>query len=302
MMRKTTKVWLLIAAVLVLAGGMLFACVMSELNWDFTRLSTVKYETKTYEISEVFDSITMDTSTADVVFALSDDGKCKIVCHEEEKAKHSVTVEDGVLTVEVVDHRTFLDHIGINFGSPRITVYLPKTEYETLLIHGATGDVKLSEGFTFRDISVSLSTGDICVEGVSAGELVLSVTTGQVDVSGVSCQGDICVEVSTGKVHLADILCKNVITGTDTGDISLVDVIAAEKLSISTATGDVRFDSSDAAEVFVRTDTGDVTGTLLTDKVFLAETDTGSVDVPKTATGGRCQIVTDTGDIKITVE
>ena len=50
------------------------------------------------------------------------------------------------------------------------------------------------------------------------------------------------------------------------------------------------------------TDTGDVKGSLLSEKIFIPTTDTGDVDVPKTVTGGRCEITTDTGDIKITVK
>lgn len=61
------KVWLIIAASLVLIGGILFAGVMSTLRWDFMKLSTVKYETNTYEISEAFDGISMNTETADIV-------------------------------------------------------------------------------------------------------------------------------------------------------------------------------------------------------------------------------------------
>lgn len=75
-------------------------------------------------------------------------------------------------------------------------------------------------------------------------------------------------------------------------------VIATEKLSIERTTGDVEFDDSDAADIFVKTGTGDVTGSLLTDKVFITQTDTGDVDVPQAITGGRCEINTNTGDIK----
>ena len=39
----------------------------------------------------------------------------------------------------------------------------------------------------------------------------------------------------------------------------------------------------------------------LSDKVFLTETDTGKVDVPKSITGGRCEITTDSGDITVEV-
>ena len=72
-MRKTTKVWLIIAAFLVLIGCILFAGVMTTLKWDFMELATVHYETNTYEISEAFDSISMNTDTADIAFAFSDE-------------------------------------------------------------------------------------------------------------------------------------------------------------------------------------------------------------------------------------
>ena len=64
----------------------------------------------------------------------------------------------------------------------------------------------------------------------------------------------------------------------------------------------MEFNHCDAETICVNTDTGSVTGTLLTDKVFIIETDTGSVNVPKSITGGRCEITTDTGNIRITIE
>lgn len=320
-MRTRTKVWLIIAASLVLIGCILFAGVMTTLKWDFMELATVKYETNTYEISETFDGISMNTDTADVAFMLSNDGNCRVECHEEANAKHSVTVEDGTLTVELIDERSvydFIGYIGLNFGAPKITVYLPKTEYTNLRINGDTSDIEIPNDFMFKDVDISLSTGDvdfcasasekikiktstgdICAENICVGSLDLTVSTGKVAASGVTCKGDIAVRVSTGKSYLTNITCKNLISNGNTGDISLENVIAAEKFSIERSTGDIEFACSDAAEIFVKTDTGDVRGRLLTDKVFITQTDTGSIDVPKTATGGKCEISTDTGDIKI---
>ena len=87
-MRTRTKVWLIIAATLLLIGCILFVGVMTKLKWDFKELTTVKYETNTHEISETFDKLSINTDTADIVIGLSDDGKCRVECHEEEKAKH----------------------------------------------------------------------------------------------------------------------------------------------------------------------------------------------------------------------
>ncbi|MBR2023360.1 MAG: hypothetical protein IJ996_02435, partial [Clostridia bacterium] len=67
-------------------------------------------------------------------------------------------------------------------------------------------------------------------------------------------------------------------------------------------TGGVQFTFCDAEEITVETDTGSVKGSLLSDKVFIAHSDTGRVIVPTTQTGGRCEINTDTGSIIIEIK
>ena len=55
-MSRKTKIWLITAAALVLAGCLLFAGTMAAQNWDFSKLSTVTFKTNTYEIDESFSS------------------------------------------------------------------------------------------------------------------------------------------------------------------------------------------------------------------------------------------------------
>ena len=320
-MKKATKVWLFIAVSLVLIGCIIFVGVMSMFKWDFSKLSTVKYETNNYEISKEFDGISMKTDTADIIFAVSKDGKCRVDCYEEKKAKHSVSIQDGMLAIEVTNNKRWYDYIGLNFDSPKITVYLPKTEYTSLFASGKTGDIKLPDEFAFKNVDVSLSTGavdvfadvserikiltttgNIRVENISAGTLDLSVSTGKATVSGVTCKGDITVAVTTGNAYLTDIACKSVISSGSTGGISLNNVIAAEKFSINRSTGNIKFGRCDAAEIFAETSTGDVKGNLLTDKMFITKTSVGKIDVPNTTTGGKCEIKTGTGDIEIKID
>lgn len=320
-MRTRTKVWLIIAASFVLAGGIIFGSVMTMLKWDFTKLSTVKYKTNNYEITENFNNISIITDTADVVFVSSENQKASVVCYEQKNINHSVTVQNGKLVIEVVDTRKWYEYIGINLGTPKITVYIPQDEYGALFVKSSTGNVEIPKEFKFENIDISestgnvtnyasaseniiikTSTGNIRVENVSAGTLDLSVSTGRITAFNVTCEGDVKINVSTGKANLTNIGCKNVVSNGNTGEISLKNVIATEKFSIERSTGDVKFDGCDAAEIFVKTDTGDVTGSLLSNKVFVVEADTGSVDVPKTATGGKCEITTATGDINISIK
>lgn len=316
-MKTATKVWLIIAAALVLTGTATFSGVMTMLNWDFSKLSTSKFQTNAYAVTEAFQNIAIQTDTADITFILSE--KSEVVCKEPENAAHTVAVDDGTLTIRLANKKKWYEHIGINFETPKITVYLPRGEYDDLSVSASTGDITIPADYNFANIflsestghvtcfasaketiTVKATTGDIRMENITTGQLDLSVTTGRISLSGVKCQNDASVSVTTGDTKIADLTCKNLITNGNTGDVDLASVIAFEKFSISRSTGDVRFNGCDAAEISVVTDTGDVKGSLLSDKVFIATTDTGSVHVPKTVTGGRCEITTDTGNIKIT--
>lgn len=320
-MSNTTKIWLVAAALLILLGAIIFSLVANSVGWDFTKLSTKAYETTTHNITEEFDKISIKTSTADIELSPSPDGECRVVCYEEEKIEYSVRVENSTLTVNVQDTRKWYEFIGIGFNSSKITVYLPDAEYSALTIKESTGSVKIPSDFAFESIDVSLTTGDVqcyangaravdikattgnvCVENIRGGYLNISVTTGNVTVSNASLDGDVSVEVSTGKAGLTNIVCRNLKSEGDTGDITLKNVIANEKLLIERDTGDVYLDSSDAAEIFIETDTGDVRGSLLSEKVFNVSTDTGEREYPNTTSGGRCEITTDTGDVKITIK
>ncbi len=297
-MSKKTRVWLIIATVLVLLGLILFAAVMTINRWDFTKLSTVEYQTNSHQITESFNNISIETLTADIEFLPSQEGECKAVCYEEENAKHTVIVQDGTLTVKVVEERKWYEYIGIAIGSPKITVYLPNIEYDKLFIRGSTCDIKLPKAFRFKSMDISISTGDIENSADALEDMKIKTSTGDIEIENVSADM-IDLSVSTGKVKLDNIRCRHIETKGSTGNVILDNVIATEKLSVERSTGDVKFDGCDAAEIFVKTSTGDVTGSLLSDKVFIAESDTGSVSVPENASGGKCEITTDTGDIKI---
>lgn len=298
-MRTGTKVWLITAASLVLLGCILFVGVMTTLGWDFSKLSTHKYETSEHEISEEFSSISIYTETAHVTFVPSEDQKCRVVCYEDEKARHSVFVEDGSLVIRRSDDREWYDYIGIGFELPKITVCVPRGEYGELSVRTTTGDVMISDDFSFSSIDISGNTCDVTSYASALGDMKIKLTTGDIKLKNISA-GDIELSVSTGDVYLSYVACESLTSSGSTGDIELENVIAENKLSVERSTGDVELEKCDAAEIYIKTDTGDVEGSLLTEKVFVTETDTGSVRVPKSTTGGRCKIITDTGDIEIT--
>ncbi len=320
-MSKSAKIWLITAASLVLIGCIIFGAVMTVLKWDFSKLSTNKYETNTYEINEAFEGISVDTDTADIVFVPTENATATVVCYEQKKAKHSVTVNEGTLVIKTVDTRKWYEYIGINFGTPKITVYLPGAEYGSLSVKESTGNIEIPKDFSFKSIDITLSTGDIkssasvlehikvkgstgrvVLESIKAKSLDISVSTGNVSVKDSEFSEDVKIRVSTGKTELVGVSCKDLISNGDTGDITLNSVVASDKIFIERSTGDVKLNRCDASALDIGTDTGDISGHLLSGKIFMAESDTGDVKVPMPSGENICKITSDTGDIIFTVE
>ena len=282
-------------------------------------MTTHKLETNEYEIKYNFKDIKITTDTANIEFVTSEESNSLVICDEQKNANHLVKVKDNTLLIEINDNRKWYEHIGINFSTPKITIYLPKNEYGKLSTKSSTGDINIPENFKFssidilvdtgnitnyasvyKNIKIKTSTGNIKTENIIANMIDFSTSTGKVDIIDVICSDDIKINVSTGNVNIVDVNCKNLLSKGSTGNISLKNVIATEKFSIERSTGNVKFKDSDASDIFVKTDTGNVTGNLLTDKIFFIETDTGNIDVPKVIADEKCEITTDTGDIKIT--
>ncbi len=302
----------------VFIGGLLVCCALFSLL-GLTACSG-KYTTKEHEISESITSVLVDTRISDIAFLSSENKECKVVCYERPELEHSITITDGTLKIYQLDKRKWYQFIGLNFDNAKLTVYLPEGKYDMLKINSSTGDILVTDRFQFSSIDISnstgdvknyasasatmeisTSTGDIDVKNVTAGAIELSVSTGDIDLGGIECSGAIFIESTTGAQFLFDITCQNLSMKSSTGDVTLDNVLATGKLSIVGSTSDVKFTGCDAAEIFVKISTGDVTGTLLSEKIFIVDTSTGKIDVPKTASGGVCEINTSTGDIKITI-
>lgn len=315
-MSKKTKFWLITAISLILIGCTTLAAVMFILKWDFSKLSSFKYETNNYQLNESFDNISINTDTAKILFVPSQDEKTSIVCYEDTKVKHLIEVEKNTLSIKVVDTRKWYEYIGINFGSPKITVSLPEKKYGEMFIKASTGGVEIPGDFKFdsiditestgnvtnhasvtESIKIKTSTGNIYVENISAKNIFLSASTGKITASKLNCNGDLSLKVSTGKTFLKDIGCNNLTSTGSTGKISLENVNVSGKFLVIRSTGDVLITNCDANEIYLETDTGNVKGNFLTDKVFITETNTGNINVPKTTSGGKCEIKTDTGNI-----
>ena len=315
-----TAFWLVTAFILIIVGIIIICGAMASVEWDISKLQTAKHETNEYVFKEDINNITIITNTASVAVTASEHNETKVVCNEEEKVKHNVFLKDDSLFVEVEDTRKWFERIGFSFEKTVIKLYLPVGEYKELVVKNSTGNVVLAEDFTFESIDITVSTGDvknnasasefikiktstgnIDIEKATAKKIELKTSTGKIKAIALDCV-DLLLNVDTGRTTLDGITCASLLSDGNTGSITLKNVIAEDKLSVTRSTGNVKFEECDGGEILVETDTGYVSGTLLTEKVFITKTDTGKINVPDSISGGRCEVTTDTGNINISIK
>lgn len=339
-MKKSAITAIIVAAILLVAGTALFVAGFAMMNFNFKGMTDMKYTIQTHKITEDFSSISIDISVSDVAFMLSDNGEPRVECYENDKHIHTVAVNDGVLCIGEQKSFNIFNFINIDFDKPRVTLYLTRTQFDSLHINSdtslivvpaqlsfnacniqnRTGDVSFNA--TSNSLSIKTTTGRIMVSDIApTGDVHLQANTGHVTLRSAQIDGHLFIHTTTGRIHLEDVDCGRIDLESSTGDktilrlncasltsesstgrSSFTDVIAKGKISIEADTGDVKLERCDAAELSIETDTGDVSGSLLSEKIFYAETDTGRVRVPHTTSGGKCEVKTDTGNITFTVE
>jgi DUF4097 and DUF4098 domain-containing protein YvlB len=240
-MTKSVKVWICLAVALILVGSIAFGGVMSMLKWDFRKLGTKVYETNIHEITESFDDISVDVTTADIKFELSADGKCKVECYEAQNEKHAVIVSDNILKITVEEKVSFLNNFGINFDTPKIKIYLPKSEYSALNLKLTTGDVDI-KSFNFKLAKIKITTGDVSLEDVKVYEqLSVKATTGDCDLQMCDAK-DISIKATTGDVTGVLLSGKEFNCKVTTGDIEVPQSTTGGKCEIRVTTGDIKIE------------------------------------------------------------
>ena len=321
-MKTSKKVALIVAAALFGCGVVLALAGLSiQGSEDHAVPFAIECEEHAYPVSEIFYSVTVENTMCDVFFHQTIDGTSRVECYAPRGVWHSVTVEDGALTVREADSRRWYERWGIWNERIRMDIYLPPQNYAGLSITTWVGDVTLPQWLTVGFGEVKSDTGDIAVQGtVMPGGLTVVTDTGDVTVSDVDMDvtamtqtGDvklhgvhgnklISVKTDTGDVSMKTCASAACSIYTDTGDVQLSDCYA-DSLQIGTNTGDAVLRAMGAEKIEIKTTTGDVKGTLLSPKVFDIETSTGDVRVPPDGTDcGTCKITTDTGDIDIQIQ
>ena len=281
--------------ILLSLAGVLLLLILAGLGRSIYLKSTEV--TETYNIEESYTDIKIEGKYLDVSIYLSNNEN-KVVYSENKKVTIETKVIDGVLTINQNNNRKFYDML-FDFSDFEVNLYLTEELINSLNIKGKVGDIEINKGFTFSNVDISNSTGDVELKSNVKNNLSISNSTGDIEIENSNVSGSLNIETKTGDIELSNTNCNKLDIKVSTGDTELVNTLVTTDFKMEGSTGDVRFDEFDASNIEVSVGTGNVKGTIKSSKIFIAKSKTGSVSVPETVTGGVCKIATSTGNIKI---
>ncbi len=319
-MKTAKKVIIILSVVLVVAGLIVATVSFAMVDFDIKKLSSVAYTTESYQIDEPFKKIDIDRTSAQINFEISDTSYCYVECYGVEQAQSDVRVENETLKIHRSQYKDGYKKFGVFFEEETVTVYLPLNKYKELDINVYTGYIKIPQRLSFDDIKITTETaavdflssdsGEVKIETVSgevyvgnakADKLEIQTQIAAITVDGTQVKDELEIETTTGEVTLENVDCDELEIDAEIGETYLTRVTATDKFSLYSAGGDITLNDCDAKEIKARTTTGDFTASLLSDKTYSVQTRTGEVDIPETSRGGKCQVETGSGDVRISV-
>ena len=302
-MKKSKKILITVAVILIAVGMICGFCGIYSLGFNFNEISTSDFVTHTYTVEDDFTNIIIEDAESNINFYKSNDDKCRVLCDEREKVTHTVVNENNTLTVRVKDERNWFERINIGFfiADMRVSVYLPKNKYDSLNAASMSGDIDVANEFTFDNAKVGSISGDVSVKADVKQELNISSTSGDVIINNISATECINASSVSGEIDLSNVKGKEIFAKTISGGVMLADTVASQKLKANSTSGEIDLKRCDAKNIVLDTVSGEISGTLLSNKQFITETSSGTVNVPQSVSNEECRITTVSGDIYIKI-
>ena len=300
---KPVKIIAISAAFLLAAvGGLMTAAAAVRGIFNIENVKGLSCEMKAFEVTEAFSDIHVEDTECSVRILRAADDKCKVICPEKQDGSiyHTVTVSDGVLRIQRHDAGKWYQYIGISFDIPDVEVYLPEEAYGKLAVHSVAGSIQVDDGFIFESASLESTSGGIRMLSEVKEELTAETASGRITIENASPERFSAKSIS-GRIALCCIRSGEITARTTAGKIELTDTVAEKNLHAKSVSGGVALDGCDGGSIRIETTSSSVKGTLLSDKIFVTESTSGSVRVPRSAAGGECGITTTSGSIDIEI-
>ncbi|WP_249871491.1 DUF4097 family beta strand repeat-containing protein [Oceanobacillus saliphilus] len=211
-MSKVKK--LSIVAILLLLVGV----IGSIFTFNLTEATNVMEESKEF-VDKDFTDIDVVADNAEIEILPSDNTITTVTFGGNDSSYHfSADVKDDILSIKVKEKR--LTFINFSFSSPpKLKVYVPVKNYETLQIKGNNGKITV-QGMQSEDIDVQTNNGRIELKDIQSTRLSTDTDNGAILLEHV--EGEIIGRTNNGRVKVTvEHLDRPIDIQTDNGRIEI---------------------------------------------------------------------------------
>lgn len=296
-MRKKT---MRLPVAFIIIGLVLLVSALCRTNFNVSRLASAECEMKRQAVSEPFDRIIADTANLNVVLTLAPDGVCEVEYPEGEAVRVSVQTKDGALIVSQEEISFFpFNILPAQTGFESVNIRLSARAYSSLAVSATSGDVSVSNDFSFQSARVRTTSGnvDFCA---NAEETSLSATSGRISACGGAI-GQTVAETSSGDIRFENVQASSVRAELTSGCAYALSLACAGDMEISTCSGSIRLESANAnGALTLKSTSGKIDLERVQSKTLKVATTSGSVCAGDTAAGDSIYMETTSGDIRLT--
>ena len=309
-MKKSTKIWLIIAALLLVIGLGLSVAALAAVDFDVSRLNTEgAYERRTYTFdAEQLKSAEIHSVSQDIRVVGSDEKAGTVEYYTGERIGYAVSFSEGKLTIRHFDERRWYEHIHLFFSSrdDTVTVYVPTDTVFALTCHSTSGNIEAS-GFTGNKLFLKNTSGSIRVSDITAAELEARSTSGSIEAARIRVtEGGAVLAAVSGSVVLEDAVCAQRLEASAiSGRVGLTNSTCGDAI-LQTTSGALYFKNLRCDSLNAESVSGSIKGSLTgsaSDYRFIASSTSGSVSIPPEQGGSHeVRLRTTSGSIDIKTE
>jgi DUF4097 and DUF4098 domain-containing protein YvlB len=228
-MKRSTRVYLILAAVLLILGLVLGAvgCVLGAVDDIRAGANANAQQTSFSRSPDSIQEIQLELTSDDIIILPSKDSNLHISYpsrgnYAYDTETDTVTGQNTLVFYQLPDEGSFLSHFSFNFSQKAGTITL-----------------ELPEGYT-GNITCSVTSGNISAEGVSLGQVQFSTSSGDVELTDCWVSGTLTCETTSGELELENLqLHGATVLETVSGEIELKDCDLSDTLSLSSTSGEI---------------------------------------------------------------
>ena len=284
---KAFRVVQLIILISAIVGLIVILCLFMAGKMSFKTLFHIEDPVVLLEKTQEMDGVTnisIDVSSSDISFSQSDSDSIEIVYKGPEKYKDDPDVEitntdDTLHITQDKDEYVW----GFSFTRRIIEVKIPASYRGAITIASSSGDIKLTGSYILAELSIKLTSGDVCGDDVTCETIYIKSSSGDFRFSSLEADlitlthssgntnvdsiiGETKIHSSSGDTNIGTLTGKTKISVTS-GDIAISDFSGYGEMKVSS--GDIRVTvARSEGDVSIDTTSGDVKVTMGNDAAY----------------------------------